>query len=84
MNTSVLNDNPKWAFVPRTTSPATSNPCDATGDGVVDVSDVQAEINAVLGIGNTSVDLNQNGRADVVDVQRIINTSLGAACRVGP
>ena len=50
---------------------------DVTGDGVVDVADVNAVINAMLTHGELSADVNGYGVVDVVDVNRVINIMLG-------
>ncbi len=58
--------------------------CDANGDGVVNVADVQLAVNTALGTAPCTTDLDQNGRCDIVDVQRVVNAALGSACRIGP
>ena len=52
---------------------------DITGDGQVDVSDVNAVINMMLGkVQQTPAsDLNGDGKVDVSDVNRVINIMLG-------
>jgi hypothetical protein len=79
---SALNSNPKWAILPRTSASAGS--CDLNGDGVVDVLDVQASINQVLGLNACTGDLDGNGVCNIVDTQRVINATLGTSCRLGP
>jgi len=78
------NDNPKWAIVPRTSTSVSAGSCDLNGDGVVNVLDVQASINQVLGLSACTGDLDGNGVCNIVDTQRVINATLGAACRLGP
>lgn len=52
---------------------------DVTGDGKVDVSDVNAVINMMLGKATMDpiADLNNDGKVDVSDVNAIINIMLG-------
>ena len=52
---------------------------DVTGDGKVDVSDVNAVINMMLGKAtmDLNADLNNDGKVDVSDVNAIINIMLG-------
>ena len=55
--------------------------CDLNGDGVVDVLDVKAATQQVLGILPCgTADLDRNGRCDVVDVQRIVIAVLTGIC----
>ena len=63
------------AFAPRVVG-------DVTGDGSVDISDVNAVINIMLGkqqastfLGNA--DINGDGNIDISDVNAIINIMLG-------
>jgi hypothetical protein len=87
LNESLQNDNPKWAFVPRTASASTppSATCDLNGDGNVNSADVQLSINAALGLATgVNGDLNSDGKMDVVDTQRVVNAALGSGCRIGP
>jgi hypothetical protein len=90
---SIMNDNPKWAFVPRgtvTTTPVTPSPtasaCDLNSDGSINNVDVQAAVSQVVGTaGCATADLDRDGSCSVVDVQRIINATFnGGTCRVGP
>jgi hypothetical protein len=87
-NQNVLNDNPKWALVPRSFFRAPVPPptpsCDLNGDGRVDVTDVALAIQQALGTAACTGDLDQNGQCNVVDIQRITNAALGQACRLGP
>lgn len=53
---------------------------DVTGDGVVDINDVNAVINAMLGKsaqGELNVDVTGDGAIDINDVNAIINIMLG-------
>ncbi len=55
-------------------------PGDVNGDGKVNVSDVSALINMILGISETNeidADLNGDGRVNVSDVSALINIILG-------
>jgi hypothetical protein len=58
------------------------NACDINGDGSVNVSDVQAVINEVLGVSPSVHDLNHDGHVNVSDVQIVINAVLGLGCPV--
>ena len=58
--------------------------CDLSGDGSVNVVDVQLSINQVLGIvACGGADISQDGSCNVIDVQRFINAALGLGCQVG-
>jgi len=61
-----------------TTVSGTSSPggCDVNGDGSVNVLDIQALINAILGTG-AGRDLNGDGKVDVLDLQILGNVILG-------
>ena len=51
---------------------------DLNSDGVINIQDVQACVNHILGVQlNDNADVNQDGKVDVVDVQSIVNTILG-------
>ena len=55
-------------------------PGDVSGDGNVNVSDVSALINMILGIVDTdeaSADVNGDGKVNVSDVTALINIILG-------
>ena len=54
-------------------------PGDATGDGVVDIADVNAVINIMLGKANIidAADVNGDGEVDIADVNAVINIMLG-------
>jgi uncharacterized repeat protein (TIGR01451 family) len=54
--------------------------CDVTGDGSVNVSDVQTIINQALGVVPATNDLNHDGIVNVSDVQKVINAALGLGC----
>lgn len=61
-----------------------ANPCDLTGDGKVDLSDLQAFIaQATGGSACTTGDLVGLGKCDIVSAQRIVDAALGQACKVG-
>jgi len=59
----------------------TSVPCDATGDGLVTVADVQLIINEALGLAAAVDDLNHDGVVNVADIQKEINAALGLGCQ---
>jgi hypothetical protein len=50
---------------------------DVTGDGKVDVSDVNEVINVVLGKSPASADVTGDGKVDISDVNAVINVMLG-------
>lgn len=53
-------------------------PGDINGDGVVDIADVNAVINAMLGNGDaTGADMDGSGIVDIADVNAVINLMLG-------
>jgi hypothetical protein len=53
---------------------------DVNSDGKVDVTDVQACVNYILGMQNygAAAVVNKDGKVDVTDVQAIVNIILGA------
>ena len=57
--------------------------CDINGDGVVNISDVQAIINEALGIATPYHDLNGDGVVNVADAQTVINSALNQGCSTG-
>lgn len=67
----------------------TGVPCDVTGDGKVDIADVNAVINAMLGRGSLTpdpspegeglCDVTGDGQVDISDVNAVINTMLGTS-----
>ena len=58
-----------------------SIPGDVNGDGVVDISDVNAVINMMLGKVEmvAAADINGDGQVDISDVNAVINLMLGKA-----
>jgi hypothetical protein len=60
-----------------------TNPCDVSGDGVVNSTDFSLAIDQALGKAACTVSLRQNGRCDVVDAVRVGNAAQGQPCRVG-
>ena len=51
---------------------------DVNGDGRVDIADVNAVINAMLGKGSIEgCDLTGDGKVDIADVNTVINLMLG-------
>ena len=52
---------------------------DVTGDNIVDINDVQACVNHILGTQNwgSAADVNGDGGVNVSDVQEIVNIVLG-------
>lgn len=55
------------------------NNCDVTGDGVTDVSDVNAIVNSILGLNanGEATDVDGNGITDVSDLNQVIDHILG-------
>jgi len=58
--------------------------CDVNGDGAVNVSDIQSEVNQALGISSCKNDINQDGVCNVNDVQRVVNAAIGGICVTTP
>lgn len=58
---------------------ASTTTCDVNGDSSINVLDLQALTNIILGInpGSGNLDLNQDGRVDVMDLQILSNIVLG-------
>ena len=54
-------------------------PGDANGDGSVDIADVNAAINMMLGKADVNLicDMNGDGAVDIADINAIINAMLG-------
>ncbi|MGA2260075.1 MAG: dockerin type I domain-containing protein [Acidobacteriota bacterium] len=65
------------------TTVAESSRCDLNLDGAVNIMDLQALINAILGINplpeGTSGDINGDGAVNVLDVQALVSVILGIA-----
>ena len=61
------------------TGTPTASHCDINGDSGVNVLDVQAMVNTILGIRSptSSLDLNGDGKVDVLDLQLLSNVVLG-------
>ncbi len=51
--------------------------CDLTGDGQVDISDVNAAIDVMLGKSAADADITDDGQVDIADVNAIIDQMLG-------
>lgn len=66
-------------YITRTGSPPAPPQGDINGDGQVDVADVQACVNQVLGVSPTTpeADLNGDGTVNVLDVQQLVLILLG-------
>jgi hypothetical protein len=58
------------------------DPCDLKKNAIIDVSDVQAIVNQVLGTSPPTNDLTGDGVVNVLDVQIEINSAIGLACLV--
>jgi parallel beta-helix repeat protein len=64
-------------YVPNPGTPT----CDLSGDGSLNVLDVQLCANQTLGVISCGTgDINRDGTCTVTDVQRVINAVLGSAC----
>lgn len=61
------------------TGTPTVSRCDINGDGSINILDVQAMVNTILGIrsATSSLDLNGDGKVDVLDLQLLGNVVLG-------
>ena len=59
--------------------PQPGKPGDINGDGTVDISDVNAVINIMLGKASyvAAGDINADGTIDISDVNAVINLMLG-------
>ncbi len=59
--------------------------CDLNGDGLVNILDVQAAINAAMGLTacTATFDLNKDGVCNVIDIQRAIGAAIGLGCTIG-
>jgi peptidyl-Asp metalloendopeptidase len=58
--------------------------CDLSGDGSVNVIDVQLSVNQALGTAACgTADVSLDGQCNVIDVQRLVNAALGLGCQVG-
>ncbi len=51
--------------------------CDLTGDGRVDISDVNAAIDVMLGKSAADADITGDGQVDIADINAIIDKMLG-------
>ena len=60
--------------------PVASGPCDLSGEGAANISDVQLMINQALGLASPVSDLNADGVVNVVDVQDDIDWVLNLGC----
>jgi hypothetical protein len=79
---SAMNSNPKWAIMPRGSTPAGSNPCDVDGNGIVTLADVSADISQVLNPSScTTGDVNLDGQCNVIDVQIVVNAATTGVCK---
>jgi hypothetical protein len=59
------------------------NACDLNQDGKVDAADVQAAVNASIGLSACNANIYGAGVCNVVVVQRVVNASLGGTCLTG-
>jgi len=65
-------------------SSSSAGPCDVTGNGVINVADVQLIVNEALGKAPEVNDLNADGVVNVADVQVVINAALLLGCTPVP
>jgi hypothetical protein len=56
------------------------SPCDLSGNGVFDASDVQGVVNQALGVAGPGADLNGDRVVNAVDVQIVTNAVMGGSC----
>ena len=61
-----------------------SSACDVNCSGSTDVTDVQLEVNQVLGVAPCTADINKDGVCNVIDVQRVVNAAMGGVCTTTP
>lgn len=81
-NNPVMNDNPKWALLPRTASPVFRSKCDLNGDGLTSAADVALAISQALNPSQcTTADLNGDSVCNVLDVQILQNAVSGRGCK---
>jgi len=61
---------------------ALPSPCDVNKDGSTNVADVQADVNAALGVimCTSAYDINKDTSCNIIDVQRVVNAALGGQC----
>jgi hypothetical protein len=60
-----------------------ANPCDLTGDSIVDSADVTAAVSTALGQSTCTGNIVGAGTCNAVTVQRVVNASLGGTCIAG-
>ena len=73
-----LNRNERLVFESNSFEKAVNSlAADVTGDGKVDISDVNEVINVVLGKSVAAADVNGDGVVDISDVNMVINAMLG-------
>jgi len=65
---------------PTTPPPSGGSPCDLTGNGTIDVEDVQLAIDMTLGVAACTANVGEPGVCNVVVVQRVINAATGGSC----
>lgn len=58
-----------------------ASPCDITGDGTINVADVQAIINDTIGAAACPIST-ANGGCSIVTVQQVVIAANGGACKV--
>jgi hypothetical protein len=56
------------------------NACDVSGDGNVNVLDVQLEVNQALGMATCNNDINQDHACNVLDVQIVATAAASVTC----
>lgn len=72
-----------WLFSPTAVQAQALNACDLTGDGVVDILDVQLATNMALGLAPCTANVAGSGVCDIVVVERVKNAALSGTCLTG-
>jgi hypothetical protein len=72
-----------WLLSPTAVQAGALNACDLTGDGVVDILDVQSATNMALGLALCTANVAGPGVCNIVAVQRVTNAALSGTCLTG-
>jgi hypothetical protein len=59
------------------------NACDLTGNGVVDILDVQLAVNMAIGLAPCTANVAGQGVCNIVVVQRVTNAAMSGTCLTG-
>ena len=68
---------------PRAAAPAPLNACDLNTDGAVNLLDIQAAVNMVLGQAPCTANVTAPGVCDIVLVQRVTDAAMSGNCLTG-